>query len=48
MTNIGCWNTTKVDILPTELCKYNMDTVVLSESKKKGVGEEILAKLYNF
>lgn len=42
----GCWNvqgiSTKINILPAELDVFNMDVVVLSETKRKGKGEEEL------
>jgi hypothetical protein len=38
--NFGCWNvqgiSTKTDILPEELNRYDMGIVVISETKKKG------------
>jgi exonuclease III len=38
--HFGCWNvqgiSTKTDILTEELNKYDMDIVVISETKKKG------------
>jgi exonuclease III len=44
--NAGCWNvqglSNKTDTIPLELEKYNLDIIVLSETKKKGCGEEVL------
>ena len=42
----GCWNvqgiSTKLNILPTELDRFKMDVVILSETKRKAKGEEEL------
>jgi exonuclease III len=44
--NVGCWNvqglSNKTDTIPLELEKYNLDIIALSETKKKGCGEEVL------
>jgi exonuclease III len=44
--NIGCWNvqglSNKTDNIPLEVEKYNLDIIALSETKKKGCGEEVL------
>jgi exonuclease III len=46
MLNIGCWNvqglSNKTDTIPLEVEKYNLDIIALSETKKKGCGEEVL------
>ena len=49
--NIGCWNiqglSTKIN-LDSQLEKCGMDIIVLSETKKKGCGEETLGNYLHF
>jgi exonuclease III len=44
--NVGCWNvqclSNKTDTIRLEVNKYNLDIIALSETKKKGCGEEVL------
>jgi exonuclease III len=51
-TKFGCWNvqvsSINTDILTEELNKYDMDIVVLSETKNKGKGEELLRNCIHF
>ena len=49
---VGCWNiqglNTKTHTVPIEVEKCKLDIVVLSETKKKGSGDEILDKYLHF
>jgi hypothetical protein len=44
--NVVCWNvqalSNKTDAIPLEMEKYDLDTIALSETRKKGCGEEVL------